>query len=205
MVGIIDYGMGNLHSVLNAVDHLGFEAHLCPEPGSLDSCSRLILPGVGAFRDCMTRLRDSGFIPALNTKVLQEKLPILGICLGMQAMARSSEEGGTHAGLGWFEADVIRIRPDPPSLRIPHVGWNTTYLQPSCPLFRNLPPEADFYFVHSYHMQCDHPEDRVAWCEYGGCITAAVYRGNLFATQFHPEKSQEFGLRVLENFLTWEG
>jgi glutamine amidotransferase len=205
MVGIIDYGMGNLQSVFNAVEHLGYEARICPRPEDLKGCSHYILPGVGAFRDCMARLHAAGLPAALEEHVRRGNHPILGICLGMQAMARSSEEGGTHAGLGWFAADVIRIRPDPPTLRIPHVGWNSTHLQPGCPLFRGLPAEADFYFVHSYHMRCDRKQDCVAWCDHGGPVTAAVHRGNIFATQFHPEKSQENGLRVLENFLTWNG
>ena len=203
MVGIIDYGMGNLRSVQNALDHLGFDSRLCPHPEDLKGCSRYILPGVGAFHDCMTRLHACGFPAALETLILRDRHPILGICLGMQALARSSEEGGIHPGLGWLDADVVRIRPDPPTLRIPHVGWNTTHLRSDCPLFRALPKEADFYYVHSYHMQCDHENDLVAWCDYGGRVTAAVHRDNIFATQFHPEKSQEHGLRVLENFLTW--
>ncbi len=203
MIGIVDYGMGNLLSVRHAVEAVGFEAEVCGESSRLREADRLILPGVGAFRDCMKSLRATGLADTLHELVLQQGRPILGICLGMQAMARKSFEGGEFEGLGWFDAEVVRIRPEDPSLRVPQIGWNQVQLRNSSPLFARLPRDPDFYFVHSYHMQCVCPEDVIATCGYGGDVTAAVGRGNILATQFHPEKSQEHGLRVLENFLSW--
>jgi glutamine amidotransferase len=203
MVGIIDYGMGNLLSVFHAVETVGFDVKICRQPEELNELERLILPGVGAFRDCMKHLKQTGFAAALERAVLQQRKPILGICLGMQAMARRSFEGGEHAGLGWFAADVVRLQPADPSLRVPQVGWNQVQHRQAAPLFSSLPSPPEFYFVHSYFMKCDHEEDVLATCDYGGRVTAAVGRGNIFATQFHPEKSQEHGLRVLQNFLEW--
>jgi len=203
MVGIIDYGMGNLLSVFHAVEHLGYEASFCRSAEEIADMERLILPGVGAFRDCMANLRGRGLVEALNNAVLCRNIPILGICLGMQAMARRSYEGGEHSGLGWFAADVVRLEPGDPSLRVPHMGWNSLSRRTPHPLFAGVPDQADFYFVHSFHMRCDHPSEVAASSDYGGPVTAAVGRGNIFATQFHPEKSQEHGLRLLENFLNW--
>jgi len=204
MIGIIDYGMGNLLSVFHAVEACGFDPKICRQPEELDEAERLILPGVGAFRDCLRNLTQTGFAQALDETVRRQGKPILGICLGMQAMARRSFEGGEFQGLGWFEADVVRITPADPSLRVPHIGWNQTPYRSDSPLFAGLPAAPDFYFVHSYHLKCDQPDDVVATCDYGGPVTAAVARANIFATQFHPEKSQEHGLRVLGNFLRWK-
>lgn len=204
MVGIIDYGMGNLHSVFHAVEFTGCEARICRQPAELAEVERLILPGVGAFRDCMLNLRRTGFADALQAAVIGQGKPILGICLGMQAMARRSFEGGEHTGLGWFAADVVRLQPGAAGLRVPHVGWNQTACRSGHPLFKGLPPAPDFYFVHSYFMRCDDAGDVLATCDYGGPVTAAAGRGHIFATQFHPEKSQEHGLRVLGNFLNWQ-
>jgi glutamine amidotransferase len=122
----------------------------------------------------------------------------------MQVMARRGFEGGEHLGLGWFDADVVRLKPEDPSLRVPQIGWNDVACKRGSALFKGLPEAPDFYFVHSYYMQCDNPEDVVAICDYGGAVTAAVGRDNIMATQFHPEKSQDYGLKVIENFLTWQ-
>lgn len=203
MVGIVDYGMGNLLSVKNAVEHLGFDAEVCDAPAALAGKERIILPGVGAFEDCMKNLGARGFVAALNDLVLVQKRPILGICLGMQAMATRSFEGGEFPGLGWFDADVVRITPGDPRLKVPQIGWNDVRRKQEHPLLAGVPDAADLYFVHSFHMRCRDPQDLLAVCDYGGEVTAAVARGNVCATQFHPEKSQDHGLRILENFLTW--
>jgi glutamine amidotransferase len=203
MIGIIEYGMGNLRSVFHALESLGAEARLLRRAEELRGAERLVLPGVGAFRDCMHNLTSRGFADALHEEVRGRGKPILGICLGLQAMARRSFEGGEYAGLGWFEADVVRLQPTEARLRIPHIGWNSVHLHTTNSLFADVPDEADFYFVHSYHMQCDLPADVMATTEYGQTVTAAVRKGNIFATQFHPEKSQDHGLRLLENFLRW--
>lgn len=203
MTGIIDYGMGNLLSVMNALEFLGAEPQLCRHPRDLEDADRLVLPGVGAFGDCMRSLQESGFDDALNHHVMAAHKPILGICLGMQVMARRGTERGDHEGLGWFDAEVIPIRPDDPGLAIPHVGWNNVVSRSGCPLFDGLPAEPDLYFVHSFFMDCRDSADVVASCDYGGAVTAAVMKRNVFATQFHPEKSQDHGLRILQNFIEW--
>lgn len=202
-VGIIDYGMGNLLSVFNALEIIGADARICSQPSELFDVDQIILPGVGAFGDCMTNLEKKGFIKPLNRLVLEKRKPIMGICLGMQVMARRSFEGGEFKGLGWFDAEVVRIQPSDKSLRVPQIGWNDITCKIG-PLFLGLPERPDFYFVHSYHMSCSHQDDIQATCMYGDeIITAAVLKNNIFATQFHPEKSQDYGLRLLENFLAW--
>lgn len=201
MIGIIDYGMGNILSVKNAVEMLGDDAILCREPQELKDTTKLILPGVGAFGDCIRNLTTKGFTEALHTEVLVNKKPILGICLGMQVMAKRSFEGGVHAGLGWFDAEVVRLGSKNPALRVPHVGWNSVTFREGHFLAAGLPPSPDLYFVHSYFMSCRTQEDVVATCEYGEPVTAAVQKENIVATQFHPEKSQDYGLKILLNFL----
>lgn len=205
MTGIVDYGMGNLRSVLHAFSLLTDDVKICNDPEEVAKLERVVVPGVGAFGECVANLRARGMADALNEAVLRRRRPTLGICLGMQAMARSSEEGATaETGLGWFDADVVRLKPDDPALRIPHVGWNDLIFETPCPLFRGVPKHPDFYFVHSFWMRCDRPQDVAATFDYGGPFTAAIFKDNLFATQFHPEKSQDHGLKVLENFLDWK-
>lgn len=203
MIGIIDYKMGNLMSVFNAVEYLGFDAEICPDPAQLYLMEKIILPGVGAFGDCMKNLKDGGFKEVLNQLVLKEKKPILGICLGMQAMAKTGHEGGLFKGLGWFDAEVVRMEPSDPKLKIPQIGWNNIEKMKPHPVLEGIPENPDMYFVHSYFMKCNNPGDVLAVCDYGGKITAAVAKENIVATQFHPEKSQDYGLKILENFLTW--
>ena len=203
MIGIVDYGMGNLLSVYHALEMIGAEPKICQNPGELGEVDRIVLPGVGAFRDCMTNLREKGFVAALEEVVLHQGKPILGICLGMEAMARRSFEFGEYQGLGWFEADVVRLQPEDPSLRVPQVGWNELTYRSDSPLFARLPAKPDFYFVHSYFMKCEDEVDVEATCDYGGVVTAAIRKNNIFATQFHPEKSQDYGLQLLENFIEW--
>jgi imidazole glycerol-phosphate synthase subunit HisH len=203
MTGVVDYGMGNICSVRNALELMGAEVKLCSRPEELSGVERIVLPGVGAFRDCVRNLSEKGFVQALDESRRRGR-PILGICLGMQAMARRSYEGGEYPGLGWFDGDVVRLRPDDPELRVPQIGWNEVRYRRDSPPFAGLPPAPDFYFVHSYHVRCDRAEDVIADCDYGGTVTAALCKENLLATQFHPEKSQEHGLRLLANFLGWK-
>ncbi len=204
MIGIIDYGMGNLLSVYNAMDMIGAEVMICKTPAELDKVERIILPGVGAFHDCMANLGKKGFTEALEKAVHRDCKPIMGICLGMQVMGQKSFEGGEYAGLGWFDAEVVRLQPKDPSLRVPQIGWNEVSYKAGSPLFSGLPPAPDFYFVHSYYLKCADDQDVTAVCDYGGiAVTAAVCKGNIFATQFHPEKSQDYGLSLLKNFWVW--
>jgi glutamine amidotransferase len=201
LVAVVDYGMGNLRSVANALELLGARVVVAARPEDFTGADRIVLPGVGAFKDCMGNLTARGFTGPLEACRLAGK-PILGICLGMQAMARRGFEFGEHAGLGWFDADVVRLTPSDPGLRIPQIGWNEVSWKPGCPLFQGLREGSDFYFVHSFQMLCGEA-DLAASCDYGGPVTAAVMKGSVFATQFHPEKSQDHGLKVLENFLEW--
>ena len=201
MVAIIDYGLGNLRSVAGAVAKVGLEPIITSDIAELRNAGKLILPGVGAFGDGMKNLRECGLIEPLTDMVLSGKKPILGICLGAQLLAKSSEEFGHHTGLGWIDAAVVRLKPGG-NLRVPHVGWNDCIqIKPSV-LFGGVPSDALFYYVHSFHIVCGNPELVIGECDYGMKVTAAVQYGNIYATQFHPEKSQQHGLQLLKNFLT---
>jgi imidazole glycerol-phosphate synthase subunit HisH len=202
MIAIIDYGMGNVRSLSNALDYLGAEAVLSADPGELAEADRLLLPGVGAFGDAMAAIdAKPGLRMALDRLAMVEQKPVLGVCLGMQLFAGSSDEHGGHAGLGWIDATVKRIEAAAPA-KVPHVGWNAVSFAPDEWLFKGLPSgESDYYFVHSFHMVCADPADVAGTCDHGGPVTAAVRRGNLVATQFHPEKSQDNGLQLLQNWL----
>jgi len=202
-IGIIDYGMGNILSISNAIDYLGFEFGLIHQPDDFKKFSKLILPGVGAFKDCIQNLRHKNLIEILNHEVLEKKRPILGICLGMQVMAQNSEEGGFYKGLGWIDAGVVKIRPGDSENKVPQIGWNELEFSNESFLFRGVPKNSSFYFVHSYHMNCFNQNNVIATCNYTTQITAAIQKENIIATQFHPEKSQEVGLKVLENFISW--
>jgi len=203
MIAVIDYGMGNLRSVVNALEMVGGDPEIVAEPDRLGEAERIVLPGVGAFGDCIRTLACTGFADALEREVRVRGKPILGICLGMQVMARLGHEFGEHPGLGWFDAEVARITPADRALRVPQVGWNDLYVARAHPVFAGLPKAADFYFVHSFHMRCSREEDVLATCDYGGPVTAAVARDSIVATQFHPEKSQDAGLALLANFIRW--
>lgn len=203
MTGIVHCGSGNIGSVANAVEYLGGDATIIESPDDLDACERIIFPGVGSFYDVMVRLGQSGFCDALNRNVLEQRKPTLGICLGMQLMATSGMEGGGVNGLGWFESTVERITPASDLERVPHVGWNQIEVHRAHRLLDGIPPGSDFYFVHSFAMRARNAADVVATCDYGGGFVAAVARDNIFAVQFHPEKSQDHGLKIMENFLDW--
>lgn len=205
-ISVVDYGMGNLGSILNMVKKAGGEAEACSDPGAIAAAEKLILPGVGAFDNGMRKLESLGLIQALNTAVLERKVPILGVCLGMQLFTKSSEEGGLP-GLGWFDAKTIRFRFEgaDAGLKVPHMGWNLIETPRPSPLFSDMHPEPSFYFVHSYHVVCARGEDVAATTRYGFRFTSALHRGNIYATQFHPEKSHKYGLKVMANFTALKG
>jgi glutamine amidotransferase len=198
-IGIVDYGLGNIASVAAAIERVGATPLLCTGADGIAAADRLILPGVGAFGDGMENLRQRGLIEPLDHFVRNCGKPILGICLGFQLLARSSEERGRHDGLGWIDAEVTRLKPSDPDLRVPHVGWDDLSVIGDCPLFTGLERSLLVYFVHSFAMKsCPHA---VATCDYGGSFVAAVQKGSIYGVQFHPEKSQAQGLAILRNFV----
>ncbi len=203
-VAIVNYGMGNLRSVMNACEALGIPVSIAHTPGDLDKASHIILPGVGAFADAMQYLRDGGWVEPLYEQVFDRKKPFLGICLGMQLLMERSEEGGDQEGLGWFKGAVKRLPDDNGTLRIPHVGWNDVHFEKRVGAFAQSSEEATFYFVHSFAVVPDKPDEVAGWCEYGQPFAAALCRDHVYATQFHPEKSQRDGLAILRGFAETE-
>ena len=200
-VAIVDYGMCNLDSVRRAVEECAGAPFVTDEPTDLGDADVIVLPGVGAFPDAMANLRARSLDKALDDEVLGNRVPFLGICLGMQLLATTGHEGGRTAGLGWIDADVRRLRPTPDDTRVPHVGWNEVVPHAEATLFAGVPERSDFYFVHSYHVECQDDTDVVATTPYCGGFVSAIQRENIFAVQFHPEKSQERGFEVLRRFL----
>lgn len=203
MIGIINYGMGNLGSVANALDYLGLEAEIVDSPSQLGVHDRLLLPGVGSFGMGMRNLDASGWSEALRQKV-NDGVPLLGICLGMQLLFDAGEEHGLTIGLGFIPGRVVPLRPAPPC-RVPHVGWNGMSYPRRHPLFQGVKEHVDFYFVHSYQCMPSQADTVLAQCDYGGEFVAAVGKNNVLGVQFHPEKSQDVGLKILENFAGWDG
>ena len=203
MIAVIDYGAGNLRSVVNAFEAIGQQPLVTNNPADLTRASAIVLPGVGAFGDGMKTLRDLNLIEALNEQIIGKKKPYLGICLGLQFLAREGFEHGTHKGLGWIDGTVQRIVPNDDKYRIPHIGWNDIQVRQPIPLFENLEEEPVFYFVHSYHLvvEGDSPDVVTSTCWHGTAVTASVQKDNVYAVQFHPEKSQQNGLKLLENFV----
>jgi len=197
-IAVVDYGMGNLQSVLNAMSHVGAAADLVSNADLLGGYGKIILPGVGAFSQAIASLQTSGMADALHTAA-QKHREILGICLGMQLMCRDSEEDGKFTGLGWIAASVRRF-PQHLGVRIPHIGWNDLSFQREHYLLQGLPTSPDVYFVHSYRVECDNREDVLATSDYGEPFVAMFSHENLMGIQFHPEKSQTAGLRILRNF-----
>ncbi len=202
-IAIVDYDMGNVASVQNALFSLGADALLTNNAEELKVAERIILPGVGAFGDGMANLRRLGLIDILSSEVIDKKKPFLGICLGMQLMAKESHEGGLHKGLGWIDGSVRYFGESVKNLKIPHVGWNDVYPREGSVLFKGLEKVPAFYFVHSYHLVCASDSVVSSTCDYGIKFTSSIRQHNLFGTQFHPEKSQRCGLKVLENFMNW--
>lgn len=200
MIGIVNYGMGNLRSVQKALQSFGFDAHYVDRPDQIASCEKLILPGVGAFADAMTNLREAGMIEPLLDYLAADR-PFLGICLGLQLLFEVSEEGGIHEGLCVLPGRVVPFKPTDPSMKVPHMGWNALHWRDADhPLFHDLQPGCQCYFVHSYYAEPADAEMIAATTDYGGEFCCSVRRGNCFAMQFHPEKSQKVGLTMLRNF-----
>ncbi len=200
MIGIINYGMGNLQSVANALDHLQVPNLVVDEPSALEHVTRLIIPGVGSFPQAMTQLHQRAFIEPLHEHVIERRKPVLGICLGMQIMAELGTEFTNAQGLGWIPGKVVEIERTAASLRVPHVGWNDLQVLGQCPLLDGIEGDTACYFVHSYHLRATHDEHVMAACDYGAPVTAVVQRDHIFGVQPHPEKSQDVGLRMLANF-----
>jgi glutamine amidotransferase len=201
MITIVDYGVGNLGSILNMLKKVGAKAQTSSDPAVLRQAEKLILPGVGAFDAGMKKLNEIGLVPVLNELVLEKKVPVIGLCLGMQLLTKSSEEGA-EAGLGWIDAQTVRFKfgPENAHLKVPHMGWNTLEICRPHPLVADLGPESRFYFVHSYHVVCADEMDVVAYTDYGYPLAAVIARGNIMGAQFHPEKSHKFGMQLLKNF-----
>lgn len=200
MIGIIDYGLGNLGSINNMLKVIGEKSVISNSKETLEKCDRYILPGVGAFDAGMHKLNESGLIDFIKEKALIEKKPILGICLGMQLLGRKSEEGNLP-GLDLIPFDNVRFKLDNTELRVPHMGWDIVEFKQSNPLVNSLKGQQRYYFVHSYHATCDNKENILMTCEYGYEFTAAVVKDNIVGVQFHPEKSHDFGMALLTNFV----
>jgi glutamine amidotransferase len=204
---LIDYGSGNIASAAKALGRAAGDAGtiaVTADPEVVKTADRIVLPGVGAFADCMRGLSAvPGMIDALGESVLKKGTPFLGICVGMQLMATAGREFGAHPGLNWIEGDVVPIAPTDSALKIPHMGWNEIELTQDHPVFAGLEPGANAYYVHSFEMKPSNRAHLLATTNYGGAITAAIGRDNLVGTQFHPEKSQAVGLKILANFLNW--
>ena len=197
---IVDYGMGNLHSVKRKLDRIGVHAQLTSEPDEVLHADKLLLPGVGHFGKAMEHLDTLGLVAALHEAVIVRRTPILGICLGMQLFARHSEEGSAE-GLGWIDADVVRFDIDTRHLKVPQMGWNGVRIARSSPLLEGVTEQTEFYFVHAYHMVCRDSADVLCDTDYGNRFTSVVQRENLYGVQFHPEKSHDAGEALLRNFL----
>lgn len=203
MVVVVDLGIGNTGSVVAALRRLGGNAMATADPSRISDAEKIILPGIGSFDAAVSNMRERGIDGVLRRKVLDEGTPILGICLGMQLMAEGSEEGGA-AGLGWISGRNVRIRPPVDGrLKVPHMGWNSVQPAAESVLFKNQDAGARYYFVHSYHLVCEDPDDVGATTEYGGTIVSAVEREHVMGVQFHPEKSHGAGLHILKNFLAF--
>jgi len=198
---VIDHGMGNLGSVQNMLRRLNAPSTRTTDRDEIARADKLVLAGIGGFDGAMRRLEELDLVDVLNERVLDGRVPVLGVCLGMQLMARSSEEG-RGGGLGWIEADVQRFAfPPERRLPVPHMGWEEVTPSRPSPLFGADDSTPRFYFSHAYHVVCDDPDDVAATANYGGSFTAAVHRGNVLGTQFHPEKSHVFGMEVYRRFL----
>ena len=208
MIAIIDYGMGNLRSVQKGFEQVGHEALVTADPQQILQAERVVLPGVGAFRDCIRNLEQGGFVEPI-LQVIAEGRPFLGICLGLQLLFSESEEFGLHKGLGVIPGRVVRfpegLREAGEKLPVPHMGWNQLSLQGDSPLFSGIADNSNVYFVHSYYVKPEDPSVVAATCRYGLEFCAAIRKDNLVAAQFHPEKSQAVGLRMLKNFAEMKG
>jgi glutamine amidotransferase len=200
-IAIIDYGLCNLDSMARAVEECGGIPKLTRVPQDIATADRLILPGVGAFAKAMANLTEWGLNDAIRNAVTHARKPLLGVCLGMQLLAKSGEEGGGSKGLGLVDAKILKMQSADTNERIPHIGWNeVNQIRPS-PLLNNAEQNSDYYFVHSFHMKCADPSIVVGETPYCGSFVSIIESGNIFGTQFHPEKSQRAGFKILKNFL----
>jgi len=204
MIAIIDYGMGNLQSVANILDYIGEASIITNKKEEIESADKLILPGVGAFGEAMENLKKLDLIDFLTKEVIGKKKPFLGICLGMQLIAQKSYEMGEYAGLGWIKGEVKKLEAMGKEFRIPHIGWNDVIVQKECVLYgKDLKPKV-CYFVHSFHLDCTDKEDITAVTNYGRNFVCSLERGNIMATQFHPEKSQKDGIEMMKKFVAYK-
>lgn len=202
-VALVNYGMGNLASVRRALEDLGVSVVDAQHPAALFEADRIVLPGVGAFKQGMERLEHAGWPEALHRRVQDDGCPLLGICLGMQMLAAEGDEGGSRPGLGFIDGRIRRLDTLGCTLRVPHVGWNDTTYAEGEPLFAHIGQGSDFYFVHSFAFEATDRAEVSAWTDYSVPVTAAVRRGHVFGTQFHPEKSSKAGRQLLRNFLDY--
>lgn len=202
MLAVVDYGVGNLGSIENMLKKIGCDAQITSDPAAISSASKIILPGIGSFDHGMRSLRAMNFEGILRHKVLEAKTPVMGICLGMQMLGLSSEEG-REAGLGWVDASCQRFGKEPwdARLKVPHMGWNVVESQGGNPLLEGFDAPPRFYFVHSYHLVCNDPSLVAGTTRYSIAFTSMVRKGNIYGVQFHPEKSHRFGLTLLRNFV----
>ena len=199
-VALVDYGAGNLHSVENALRHVGAQVTVTADPDELRRADRIVLPGVGAFAACAGGLRgEVGVIEAMEERALRGGVPFLGVCVGMQLLATCGMEHGTHDGLNWIAGEVAVIEPGEQNVRVPHMGWNDVAVGRANPVLVT----GEAYFLHSFHFRAERVEDVLATTHHGGELVAAVARDNILGVQFHPEKSQAYGLGLLERFLKW--
>lgn len=198
MIAIIDYGAGNLYSVKNALDYLGKKAVITGNGREIEGADRIILPGVGSFGEAMSAISAAG-LDRVVIEAAEKNVPLLGICLGLQLMFEESEESPGVRGLGIFKGKCVRI-PEKPGLKIPHIGWNSLEIKENSGIYKGLPEEPYVYFVHSYYINAENENDVSAYTRYGERLGVSVAKGNVFATQFHPEKSGETGLKILKNF-----
>ncbi len=201
MITIVDYGMGNVGSIKNMLKKVGYSSIITSQISEIKNATKLILPGVGSFDNSVKQLSDLNLIETLTEKVLDEKIPVMGICLGMQLMTKNSEEG-TLGGLGWINAKTIKFKfKQDSSLKVPHMGWNIVKIEKESKIFQGMyDHENRFYFVHSYHVVCDNPEDVLTSTFYDYNFTSAFEKDNIIGVQFHPEKSHKFGMQILKNF-----
>lgn len=203
MIGVLDIGMGNLRSMANAIDQNGFNPLVVREASSFDDLTHLVIPGVGNFGAAMTEVVARNLRQGIRN-FADSGRPLLGVCLGMHLLAEAGEEGGLNEGLGFIAGTVRRLDPGP-GLRVPHVGWNVLQVCHDHPVFEGIKANRDFYYVHSFSMVCESKENVLGTTDYGGSVTAVVGRDNVLGFQFHPEKSQMNGLRLIENFCLWNG
>lgn len=201
-VTIVDYGMGNLHSVKKKFDRMNIEARISSSADEILSAGKIILPGIGHFKKAMNTIRSLGLFEALNEAVLVRKTPILGICLGMQLMAKHSNEGDAP-GFGWFDADVVRFNvKDVLTYKVPHTGWNQVINKQACGLVSGIPDNSEFYFVHAYHVKLNNEADALHVTDYEYPFVSAMAREHIMGVQYHPEKSHQAGEQMLRNFAT---